>query len=166
MISSIISAITGGALSEIGKAVRSFITTDKDRMEFQLQIEKILGEKAKELEDSIQKEMEAKERILVAELTQGDTYTKRARPTIIYAGLAFIALVHVIYPTLIKLIFFFRSETLTPDQIESLESLLELSLPSEFWWAWMGVAGTWVIGRSLERRGVTSKAISLITGRK
>jgi len=87
--------------------------------------------------------------ILKAELSQGDEYTKRARPTVIYAGLAFIGLVHVLFP-----MFTFWSRQTVP----------ALSLPPEFWWAWGGVVSTWMIGRSAERMGAGGAVLKAITG--
>ena len=95
--------------------------------------------------------LDAQKNIIVAEMNQGDSYTKRARPTIVYAGLAFIFLVHVFLPILA----FFKS---TP--------VPTLSLPTEFWWAWTGVCGIWVVGRSFEKRGAEGAILSAITGKK
>lgn len=93
----------------------------------------------------------AQRSIIVAEMEQGDNYTKRARPTIVYAGLAFIFMVHVVLPY----VAFFKD---TP--------VSTLTLPSEFWWAWTGVCGIWVVGRTMEKRGAAGKIISMITGTK
>jgi len=41
-----------------------------------------------------------------------------------------------------------------------------IQLPTEFWIAWGGVVGTWVIGRTAERRGLQSRIVEGITGRK
>ncbi len=95
--------------------------------------------------------MDAQKSVLVAELQQGDAYTKRARPTVVYLGLLFIFMVHVAFP----MITFWTSET-APD----------LKLPQEFWWAWTGICSTWVIGRSFEKQGVKNKVVGLITGNK
>ncbi|MBU4154547.1 MAG: holin family protein [Proteobacteria bacterium] len=90
--------------------------------------------------------------VIKAEMSQGDDYTKRARPTIVYAGLTFIALVHVIFP----IVAWFTKEQLPA-----------LALPSDFWMVWGGVCSVWMIGRSAERvMGGDSKIISAITGGK
>jgi len=96
--------------------------------------------------------IDAQKNIIVSEMAQGDSYTKRARPTIVYAGLAFIFMVHVVMPILS----FFKG-TPMPTSI---------TLPAEFWWAWTGVCGIWVIGRSAEKRGAEGAVISAITGSK
>ena len=94
----------------------------------------------------------AQKEIIVAEMQQGDQFTKRARPMIVYAGLAFIFLVHVFIPIMA----FFK-------QVPP-ESFPALTLPEEFWWAWGGVCSAWVIGRSMERKGLTGTVLSAITG--
>ena len=52
-----------------------------------MQIESLLQKRDSEIEATIRQELQAKERILVAELTQGSTFTKAARPTVVYYGL-------------------------------------------------------------------------------
>lgn len=95
--------------------------------------------------------IDAQKSIIVSEMQQGDNFTKRARPTLVYAGLVFIFLVHVVFPIAAYL---------------TSQKLPELSLPEEFWWAWSGVCGVWVLGRSAEKRGVTGKLVGMITGNK
>jgi len=92
-----------------------------------------------------------KAEVMKAELSQGDNYTKRARPTIVYAGLIFICLIHVIFP-----IIAYISKGKVP----------ALSLPSDFWYVWGGVCSVWMVGRTVERRGNASKVINAITGNK
>ena len=86
---------------------------------------------------------------MVAELDQGDNYTKRARPTIAYAGLAFILLDHVLLPY----ISFFSGREV-PD----------ITLPADFWYVWGAVCSVWAIGRTMEKRGSMSKVTKMITG--
>jgi len=108
---------------------------------------------------------EAKKEIIVAEMQQGDNYTKRARPSVVYMGLIFIGLVHVIVPTVANTAILLKA-SLTTAQIAALANLSALSLPTEFWAAWTAVVGIWSIGRSVERRGFANKIISAITGSK
>jgi len=94
-------------------------------------------------------ELQAKERILVAELTQGDSYTKRARPTVVYAGLAFIFINYCLVPIIGKLF---------------AVDIPELSLPKAFWAGWSGIVATWSVGRSFEKRGASNRFVRAITG--
>lgn len=149
LIAKVIGGITGGALGEIGKVIKAFVTTDKDRLELQSKMEEILQKRDSEIEQTIRAEMSAKERILVAELTQGDNFTKRARPTILYSGVVFIGINNVVFP----IVSYFAGM-----------GVPHLELPQEFWWTWGSISSVYAIGRSAEKRGVRSKLTSLITG--
>jgi hypothetical protein len=116
-----------------------------------------------EREDTI---IDAQKSIIVAEMSQGDSYTKRARPTVVYAGLAFMFLVHVLLPFILKIIVVFTIGKLTADQITQLKGLMDITLPGEFWMAWGSVVSIWSLGRSAERRGMSNKLITMITGGK
>lgn len=141
----------GGGVSEvanaIGGVVDQFHTSDEEKAKAKLEIERLLQQDRMKLQESLQTELKAKERVLVAELNQGDSYTKRARPTVVYSGLLFILFNYVIAPLLL------------PNQ-------QPLQLPVEFWAAWGGIVSTWSIGRSFEKRGVVNKATSVVTGNK
>jgi len=117
--------------------------TPEQRAKVQIEVEKMLQQDRNVL-------LDAQKSIIVAEMQQADTYTKRARPTIVYAGLGYIFLVHVFMP----LVAFFTSKALPI-----------VVLPSEFWWAWSGVCGIWIVGRSAEKKGVENKLVSMITGK-
>ena len=96
--------------------------------------------------------MQARERVMVAELNQSDNYTKRARPTTVYFGLIMIAFNYCIVPLV----------TLLSDSVQ----LTTLELPTEFWIAWGGVVATWSIGRTAERVGMNNKITRVVTGTK
>jgi len=139
--------LTGiGSVANAAKAIANKFLPDKmseaDKAQAQLGIQGLLTERDNTVDKS-------RRDIIVAELNQGDNYTKRARPTIIYAGLVFIGLVHVVFPILKGLL-----QINTP----------ELTLPSQFWWSWSGVSGIYALGRSAEKRGVKNKLVGMITG--
>ena len=133
----------------IADIVDKFKMTPDEKAQFNLEMETLLQKAGSELEQTMRAELGAKERILVAELTQGDTYTKRARPTVVYFGLSIIAWNYSIVP------FFAGVQGVT---------LPPMPLPSEFWYAWGGVVATWSVGRSMERRGAKNNLLSLVTG--
>ena len=110
--------------------------------------------------------IQAKRDIIVAEMNQGDNFTKRARPSVIYMGLAFIGMVHVIVPCITKLIVAFKSTSITAAQLTAISSIGDISLPSEFWIAWGSVVSIYSLGRSAEKRGSVDKIVSMITGKK
>ena len=99
--------------------------------------------------------------ILVAEMGQDDAFTKRARPAVVYMGLVFIGLVHVVFPILFYLAGLFKA---------AVPELPAICLPQEFWWAWSGICSVWVLGRSAEKtvqtKGAAGKVLSMITGNK
>ena len=115
--------------------------------------------------------VKAKRDVMIAELNQGDTYTKRARPSVIYGGLVFIGLNYVIFPGMIKImvavaLVFGTAEALATAKAmaSELSGLTKLELPAGFWAAWGGISGVWAISRTAERRGSTNKLIQMITG--
>lgn len=106
--------------------------------------------------------IQAKAAVMTAEMNQDDAYTKRGRPTIIYAGLLFIALVHVAFPILAWV---WQMAKGTPPQLPA------LSLPTEFWMAWGGAVSIYILGRSSEKSGgdpggMLGKVYGMIGGRK
>jgi len=109
--------------------------------------------------------VDAQKSVMMAELEQGDKYTKRARPSIVYGGLAIIFLNWLVEASL-KVFNSFRVADLNPDQIETLLEITKIELPSQFWAAWAGVVGIYAIGRSAEKRGASNKVLSMITGSK
>lgn len=146
---SIFTDILGTALGPIVNLVDSLHTSDEEKGALKAQMLQAQVGLAIELEKASAVEAEAKKAVLVAELNQGDAYTKRARPTVVYAGL-FLALVnHVVLPWIAH----FAGSA--PPSIE---------IPAMFWTAWGGICGTWVIGRTMERRGVQNRMIATITG--
>ncbi|MBN2060716.1 MAG: holin family protein [Deltaproteobacteria bacterium] len=140
--------ITGlGSVADAAKSIIERIfppkMTDAEKAQAQVQLQELLQQRENNL-------IEAQRSIIVSEMSQGDSFTKRARPTIVYAGLAFIFLVHVAFPIIAYI---------------NGQDLPQLSLPDQFWWAWTGVCGVWIIGRSAEKKGIENKVVSMITGK-
>ncbi|MBF0549733.1 MAG: hypothetical protein HQK60_04285 [Deltaproteobacteria bacterium] len=99
----------------------------------------------------------AQQAVMVAELQQSDIYTKRARPTVVYAGTAIFIWNGIVGPLIAWIASVYGSQIIMPPV---------LNLPNEFWLAWGGVVGTYSIGRSLEKTGSTNKVVQAITGGK
>ena len=150
-----ISNILGGSLTDVvngvGSVVDEFHLSGEEKLKFKLEMESLLPKRDSEIEQTLRSELQAKQEILVAELTQGDNYTKRARPTVVYAGLGFIVLNYCIVPIFGLL---FKGV-----------SFPALDLPPEFWYGWSGIVATWSVGRSYEKRNRSTTASKLITGR-
>ncbi len=141
----------GGIIDSIANAADRFITTDAEKASFKLKAQELLQQRMTEIEGTIRAELDAKQNIMVAELQQGDTYTKRARPTVVYFGLAVIFYNYCLIPT----VALFMSTVPDP-----------FALPTEFWAAWGGIVATWSIGRSAEKRGTMNRLTSIATGSK
>ena len=96
----------------------------------------------------------AKQSVIEAELKQDDLFTRRARPSVVYAGLLFIFLNYVLFPLIFKI----TGHPLSKEECGAFK------LPEDFWWAWGGVVATWSIGRSFEKVGVSNRVTRMITG--
>lgn len=138
-----------GLIGSVGSIVDDLHLSGEERQQFKLQMKTLVQEHDSEIEQSARIELQAKERVLVAELQQGDKFTKRARPMVVYAGLAFIGINYVVVPS----IGLFMGATFEA-----------LPLPVEFWAGWSGIVMTWSIGRSAEKRGTQNRVTSAITG--
>ncbi len=148
-ISDIFGGTTKGLFEGVDKLIGRFKVSETEKQDFKLEFERLLQVRDSETENTLRTEWGAKERILVAELQQGDKYTKRARPSVVYAGLTFIALNYCVVPIV--------------QQISGV-AIQTVPLPVEFWYAWTGICGTWMIGRTAERIGIRNRATSVITG--
>ena len=145
---------SGGAsevVERVGDVIDEFHLSGEEKQKFKLQLRQVVAARESEVEQTIRKNLEAKERILVAELAQGDTYTKRARPTVVYFGLVMIGLNYFIVP----LISMLSGNPPTP-----------FELPTQFWAAWGGIVATWAVGRSYEKASRGTSVTSKITGNK
>ena len=129
------SGSVGTLVEQVGGVVDKFHLSGEEKQEFKIQMTALIQKRDSEIEQTIRKQLEAKERVLTAELTQGDSYTKRARPTVVYAGLVFIFLNYVFVPII--------------GQLFSVENMVSLDLPPEFWVGWSGIVATNAISRAV-----------------
>jgi hypothetical protein len=139
--------ITGlGTVADAAKTIVNKFFPDKmgdaDRAKMELELQSLLSARDTAV-------LDAQKSVMVAELNQGDAYTKRARPTIIYGGLVFIFLVHVFCP----MVAMFTGKAVPG-----------LILPDQFWWAWGSMCSIYAIGRTAEKNGINNKAVGMITG--
>lgn len=130
--------LTGGLVGEIGGVLDKFHFSWEEKTAATLEIEKVMQRKSAEVEETIRAELDARTSIIAAEMASGDNYTRRARPTVVYTGLGVIVLKYVLFPLVTGI-----TGAAIPD----------IALPGEFWAAWSGVVGIWMIGRSVEKRG-------------
>jgi hypothetical protein len=152
---SIFQKLFSGGLSEIvnsvGGIVDKFTLSKEEKNAFKLEMQSRLMQIDKEMEETYRTELETRADIIKAEMAQGDRYTKRARPTIVYAGLVFIFILYVLVPVISYLM---GNDVSEPP----------INLPEEFWWAWGTVVGVYGAGRSAEKMGVVNKITNLATG--
>ncbi len=153
---SIFSFLSGGAkelIGAVGSVIDNLTTTQDEKNQAKIELEKLALQYTAMTEVSYQAELATQKDIIVAELQFGDKFTKRARPSIIYAGL-FMAFHNYCLPV------WFNYFGLKP--------MVSIDLPEVFWISWAGVVGAYAVGRTLEKRngGTSSKVISLATGAK
>lgn len=152
----LINKIFGKGITEVvdsvGNIVDRFTLSKEEKQEFKLEMQSRLMKMESELEETYRTELESRSDIIKAEMAQGDKYTKRARPTIVYGGMVFIFFVYVLIP----LIAYIGG---TPPA-----EMPQIELPGEFWWAWGTVVGVYGIGRSAEKMGVTNQITQFMTG--
>ena len=133
----VLGGTVGSVVKELGDVADKFITTSEEKMAARAKFEEILQRRDAEVEQTIRAELDAQKSIIVAELNQGDNYTKRARPTIVYVGLGMAVFNYALAP-LVSHVFG--------------STLPSLAVPVEFWTIWGGVVGVYSWGRSAEKR--------------
>ena len=153
--SGILKSIFSGSniMKDLRDLADEFFTSDEERQAFELKMEYLVQKRLSEVEQTVRMEMDARSKIIIAEMQQGDKFTKRARPSLIYFGLFIIFWNYCLVPSSF---FLFGASPTTELQL--------FELPIEFWAAWGGVVGIWSGGRTLERIGYKNKPLSLITG--
>lgn len=171
-IISLVSGSAGSVIDSVADVVDRFVTTSDEKAELQKELLKIKNEYDKQannytkdimtliqkreadIEDTIRTEMKSKAEIMIAELKQDDKYTKRARPTIIYVGLALLMLDFL---GLRYIIFHFLD--LPKEMVANSDKVFMMFLG-----VWGTVASVYGIGRTLEKRG--SSISSFVANKK
>ncbi|MBF0549253.1 MAG: holin family protein [Deltaproteobacteria bacterium] len=147
-VGSIADAVNG----TVGTVIRHFLPpamSDADKLQAETAITEATIAQVNTL-------VEAQKSIIVAELTQDDKYTKRARPSIVYIGLLIFLMNGVLTP-LVALVAATIGHPIVPPAF---------SLPEPFWTSWMAVTGVYAIGRTAEKLGSDNPLIKKITGGK
>lgn len=163
-LTDIIGGSAGNIIKEIGDVADKFNLSGEEKQQFKLEMEALLQKRDSEIEQTVRKEMDSKERVLVAELNQGDNYTKRARPTVVYFGLGLIFLNYCLIPGIQLLNGGAKAKCKEGGDLTECIVAGSIELPPEFWWAWGGIVGTWAIGRSFEKAGANNRLARAITG--
>ena len=158
IFSKLFSEGAGGLLSGIGGIIDKFQLSPKDREQMKLEMEGLLMQKEKDAEDTYRQELQSKTLIMQAELAQGDNYTKRARPTIIYAGLIFIML-ELFGLRHFFLFHLYADKAVLTDMMKASDGIFQTFLIT-----WASVAGVYSIGRTVEKSGRANQVTNFITG--
>jgi hypothetical protein len=152
ILSKIFNGSLTGVIDSVSGVIDKFSLSKEEKQEFKLEMQSRLMQMEKELEETYRTELESRADIIKNEMIQGDRFTKRARPAIIYAGLIFIFIVHILVPVIAYI------AGVPGDKMPAID------LPEEFWWAWTTVVGVYGVGRSAEKMGATNRATRFITG--
>jgi len=98
--------------------------------------------------------------IIVAELQQGDRYTKRLRPSVGYVGLFVIVFNYVVVPFINQCYQWWA----TVHANGMVFALAPIDLPDRFWEAWAVIMSVYGLGRTAEKLGARNKVVDMITG--
>ena len=139
----------GGIVGGVGKIIDNLHTSAEEKAAAKLELQRLLLEEQAQADKVLRAELDAQREITVAELRQDDTYTKRARPTIVYVGLAVLVVNYLVAPWVARL----WGTELPP-----------IELPAAYWAAWGGITGVYAIGRTAEKRGAANRLTRAITG--
>ena len=160
-----IAKFLGGSVGEfadkIGGVFDRFIQTKDEKAQFILDVLPIIQRRDSEIEETIHVELKTASDVIQAELVQSDKYTKRARPTIIYSGLAMFILNDVIFPKLAILAAFMDDEV-SRDIV--IAALAPIAISPVFITSWAGIVAIYAGGRTLEKRGIKNAAVEAMTG--
>ena len=114
--------ILGGAFDKLSGVFDDLHLSKEEKAKLEIEMEGALRK-------TLEIEIASRQQVLVAELSQGDRYTKRARPTVVYFGLALI---------LIQAAFLYLGQEPLP-------------IPDVFWMGWSAIVASYGIGRSFEK---------------
>lgn len=145
----LMSSGVGEIVGAVGQVIDAVHTSDEEKVELKLKVEAAVTQRMAVIEQSIQARFKMVSNVIESEMRSGDNFTKRARPSLVYFGMIVIFLNYLLFPWISHF------GGAAPPSIE---------LPEEFWYAWTGVVGLWVVGRSAEKSGTHNKATRAITG--
>lgn len=144
----ILTNILGSGLKEIittvSGVVDEFTLSPEEKARLNQEMQRLVLEQFTAVEASVQARFAMVKDIIAAEMAQGDNFTKRARPTVVYVGLV-LFLIQVL--------------------AQLFAGLPHIEIPVDFTIAWASIVGVWSIGRSFEKAtGKTNVISQLATG--
>lgn len=138
--------LTGGVSSLVDKAVDIFDDlhiSKEEKAEISLKLREAAIKEQESMGRLIQARFDVVTKVIQAEMAQGDSYTKRARPSVVYFGLLMFGA-----------------------QILAQFWNITINVPQDFVVAWTGVVGIWMVGRSAEKYAGVKSWTAPITGNK
>ena len=126
----------GELVGRVGSIVDDLNLSGEEKQQFKLQLETLVQKRDSEIEQTLRTELGAKERVMIAELQQGDNYTKRMRPTLGYAGIGIVLLNHILLPAI--------------GDVAGAE-IGNYPVPEIFWAGWAGIMSFYSWGRTKEK---------------
>ena len=144
--------VKGAADSIIGGATKIFDdlhTSPEEKADIAAKMATVVNERMAIITSEIQARFKMVTDVIQADNASGDTYTKRARPTLVYFGMLMIFINYLVVPIL---------QTMTSVEVQP------FPLPTEFWVAWGGTVAVWSVGRSAEKAAVSNRLTRGITG--
>jgi len=143
---------TGGAaqlLKTVNQVIDNVTTTDEERLQLEiakerlrfeiLQVTSLMEQRAAEL---VQKDLDGVRKQAMTELRSEDPFVRRARPAIIWTGVAVFVINYIVLP----FAGFVANKAVTPVQ-----------LPDMFWYTWGTITGGYAFLRTLEKTGTKLK---------
>lgn len=150
-LKNMIGNLFGKALEEGGKIADEFTLSKEEREQFRAKDQERMERLQMALWQVVQARYEQVRAVIAAEMAQGDNFTKRARPSIVYAGLVMYFL-----------------------KFAGSGFGFMFTIDENFTYVWGGVCGVWIVGRSIEKikchnggssSSVVGEVSSAITGK-
>lgn len=161
MLDKIMSLFTGGVVDTIRDTVDDFHLSGEEKAELNLRLQKVISDRAAAASEQLMARFNMVLQVIKSDNASGDNFTKRARPSVVYTGLAVIIWNYAMMPTLVFIGSLFSSAEVPP-------VWTPIDMPTAFWAAWGGICATWSVGRSMEKsaahKGQEANGIAQLIG--
>ena len=150
------SAIAGAVDQLVGR----FVESPAEKNELTSELRQLIAQRDTEIEHTFRVEMESKQAIMVAEMKNGDKWTSRARPMIIYAGLGAFILNGTIFPIAMAIILTIQG---VPWHLINMAQY-QLPVPQELIAGWTVATSVYAWSRGKEKLGSGNAFTKALTG--
>lgn len=129
-------------VGKVGDIIDNLHTSTEEKGQLKLELERLLLLHFTQVQESVRARFAAVSDIIKSEMSQGDDFTKRARPSVVYFGLVMF----------------------TAQMVGQFVGKV-VEVPADFVYAWAGIVATWTLGRSYEKvNGPGGSVSKYITG--